>query len=188
MGRAALSQGRCPGRGDRLEAGEQRSVHCRCYAISCTNSKGESERGPPGPPFEDDPVEEPPPHKEEPPPKPPTPPAAPLVEDEPPRVPGFNPADGLLLLKRWDKEQDQEMDARFWFLIGGYRSRAAAEVALDEGDGSLMHRCALRRLQSAAAGFVGGKMVRRRAALSTNPHCHTRPYPRSQPLFAPRTY
>ena len=172
----------------RLEAGEQRSVHCRCYAISCTNSKGESERGPPGPPFEDDPVEEPPPPKEEPPPPPPPPPAAPLVEDEPPRVPGFNPADGLLLLKRWDKEQDQEQDARFWFLLGGYRSRAAAEVALDEGDGSLMHRCALRRLQSAAAGFVGGKMVRRRAALSTNPHCHTGPYLRSQPLFAPRTY
>ena len=159
----------------RLEAGEQRSVHCSCYAISCTNSKGESERGPPGPPFEDDPEPPPPPPPKEkppPPPPPPPPPAAPLVEveAEPPRVPGFNPADGLLLLKRWDKEEDQEMDARFWFLIGGYRSRAAAEVALDEGDGSLMHRCALRRLQGAGAGFVGGKMVRRRrAALSTNP-------------------
>ena len=143
----------------RLEAGERRSVHCGCYAISCTNSKGESERGMPGPPFEDDPVDEPPP-KEKP---PPPPPAAPMLEEPPPRVPGFNPADGLLLLKRWDKEQDQEQDCRFWFLLGGYRSRAAAEVALDEGDGSLMHRCALRRLQRAAAGFVGGKMVRRRA-------------------------
>ena len=157
----------------------RRSVHCGCYAISCTNSKGESERGMPGPPFEDDPVEPPPPKKE---PPPPPPPDEPLIEDEPPRVPGFNPADGLLLLKRWDKEEDEEMDARFWFLIGGYRSRAAAEVALDEGDGSLMHRCALRRLQGAAAGFVGGKMVRRRAALSANPHYHTRPHLRSQPL------
>ena len=162
----------------RLEAGERRSVHCGCYAISCTNSKGESERGMPGPPFEDDPVDEPPP-KEKP---PPPPPAAPVLEEEPPRVPGFNPADGLLLLKRWDKEQDQEQDCRFWFLLGGYRSRAAAEVALDEGDGSLMHRCALRRLQRAAAGFVGGKMVRRRA-VSPSASVHLRlPPPSASPL------
>ena len=132
----------------------------------------------PGPPFEDDPVDEPPP-KEKP---PPPPPAAPVLEEEPPRVPGFNPADGLLLLKRWDKEQDQEQDCRFWFLLGGYRSRAAAEVALDEGDGSLMHRCALRRLQRAAAGFVGGKMVRRRA-VSPSASVHLRlPPPSPSPL------
>ena len=106
----------------------------------------ESERGMPGPPFEDDPVDEPPP-KEKP---PPPPPAAPVLEEPPPRVPGFNPADGLLLLKRWDKEQDQEQDCRFWFLLGGYRSRAGTvdAEALERMDINIPRSLSKKRKQS----------------------------------------
>jgi len=47
-------------------------------------------------------------------------------------------AEGEVLLKRWDKEQEEEQDARFWFLLGGYRSKNAAEKGLDESEGNVV--------------------------------------------------
>ena len=105
----------------------------------------------------------------------PAPPWRPQVTPPPPPLPFAAPfdasrveAEGQVLLKRWDKEQEEEQDARFWFLLGGYRSKKEAEKGLDEAEGNLIpahdtqvHRCVLRRLQAAATTFVGCKMVRR---------------------------
>ena len=117
-----------------LQPGERRSVHFNGFAVAAINSKGAGERSTAGPAPVDDPIS--------------TFDASGTVEVR------------AEMLRRFDKEQQDEQDSRFWFLLGGFKDRRAALAALDGGEISLVMGCVMRRLKTAAAIFVGAAMRR----------------------------